>query len=116
MTASEVLRELLAPALAGWRFQFGRWTDSGSAERYAVLRPMGGPAVGLVRKPAFSLVLIGNKSDAAGTPEEKAQELIALLMDETGSLAFIEPGEPVYWATDDGRPVAELAISTIMNR
>lgn len=116
MSASEALRQLLTPALAGWRFQFGRWTDGGSTDRYAVLRPMGGPAAGLVRKPAFSLVLIGKKTDAAMTPEGKAQELIALLMNEVGSLAFIEPGEPVYWATDDGRPVAELAISTIMNR
>lgn len=116
MTTSEVLREILTPALAGWQFQFGRWKDDGSTKRYAVLRPMGGPAVSLVRKPAFSLVLIGNKSDAATAPEGKAQQLIALLTGETGSLPFIEPGEPVFWATDDGRPVAELTISTIMNR
>lgn len=116
MSASTALQQLLAPRLAGWRFQFGRWTDSGNTDRYAVLRPMGGSPVSLVRKPAFSLMLIGSATDPATGPEVKAQELIDLLKDESGSLAFIEPGEPVYWATDDGRPVAELAISTIMNR
>lgn len=116
MTASTALQQLLAPRLAGWRFQFGRWTDSAKTDRYAVLRPMGGSPVALVRRPSFSLMLIGSATDPATAPEAKAQELIDMLKDESGSLAFIQPGEPVYWATDDGRPVAELSISTIMNR
>lgn len=116
MSASTALRALLEPKLAGWRFQFGRWTDGAKTDRYAVLRPMGGPGVALVRRPAFSLMLIGNVTDPATGPEAKAQELIDLLKDDAGSLAFVEPAEPVYWATDDGRPVAEFAISTITNR
>lgn len=116
MSASSELRSLLTPKLAGWRFQFGRWIDGPKTDRFAVLRPMGGPRVGLVRRPAFSLMLIGSSTDPADGPEAKAQELIDLLKDESGSLAFVEPGEPVYWATDDGRPVAEIAISTITNR
>ena len=116
MSAATALEALLAPKLDGWRFQFGRWADKGSGDRYAVLRPMGGPRVGLVRRPAFSLMLIGSAQDPATGPDAKAQELIDLLKDATGSLAFIEPGEPVYWPTGDGRPVAELAISIITNR
>ncbi len=116
MSASSALRALLTPKLAGWRVQFGRWIDNGGSDRYAVLRPMGGPGVGLVRRPAFSLMLIGNATDPATGPEAKAHELIDLLKDDSGSLAFVEPAEPVYWATDDGRPVAEFAISTITNR
>lgn len=116
MTASESLKELLLPVLADWRFQFGRWTDAGKNFRYAVLRPAGGPPAGLVRKPAFTLVLIGTATDALTLTEAKAQEVIGRLLDESGSLVFAETGEPVYWSTDDGRPVAELAISTIINR
>lgn len=116
MNASTALQQLLTPQLIGWRFQFGRWMDGAKTDRYAVLRPVGGGAVGLVRRPAFTLILIGATADLATGPEAKAQELINVLKDESGSLAFIQPGEPVYWVTDDGRPVAELSISTIMER
>lgn len=116
MTASESLRQLLHPVLVGWRFQFGRWIDSGKSDRYAVLKPMGGPLAGLVRQPAFSLVLIGAGSDPVTAPESKAQDVIGKLLDESGSLVFAQPGEPIYWATDDGRPVAEITINTIINR
>lgn len=116
MTASESLKELLLPVLADWRFQFGRWTDAGKSFRYAVLRPAGGAPAGLVRKPAFTLVLIGTATDPRTASEAKAQEVINHLLTESGSLVFAETGEPVYWSTDDGRPVAELAINTIINR
>ena len=42
MTASTALQQLLAPRLAGLRFQFGRWTDSAKTDRYVVLRPIVG--------------------------------------------------------------------------
>lgn len=116
MSATEGLRQLLLPVLADWRFQFGRWTDAGNTLRYAVLRPVGGLPAGLVRQPAFTLVLIGTLKDPLTAAEAKAQEVIARLLDESGSLVFAETGEPVYWSTDDGRPVAELAINTIINR
>ena len=116
MTASDALKDLLQPVLADWRFQFGRWTDSGKTFRYAVLRPVGGPNAGLVRQPAFTLVLIGTATDPRTASEAKAQEVINHLLTESGSLVFAETGEPVYWSTDDGRPVAELAINTIINR
>ncbi|MFD2756388.1 phage tail termination protein [Comamonas terrae] len=116
MNPVQELRQLLLPVLGGWRFQFGRWTDGGKSDRYAVLRPMGGPGGSLVRRPAFSLMLIGSGIDAATVADDKAQEVIALLANESGSLVFAQPGEPVYWATDDGRAVAELPINTIINR
>ncbi|MBS3018541.1 hypothetical protein DJFAAGMI_01273 [Comamonas sp. PE63] len=116
MTASEALREILQPVLKDWRFQFGRWIDGGKAVRYAVLRPMGGPMAGLVRQPAFSLVLIGAAADPLSAAERKAEDVIQKLFAESGSLVFAQTGEPIYWATGDGRPVAEIAIHTIINR
>lgn len=115
MSTADELQALLSGTLAGWRFQFGRWTDGAKTDRYAVLRPMGGPKAELVRAPAFSLALIGNATDPTTGPNAKAQEVISLLTRNSGSLVFAQPGEPVYWATDDGRPVAEIAISTIIN-
>lgn len=116
MTASESLRQLLLPMFTGWRFQYGRWTDGVKTDRYAVLRPMGGSMAGLVRQPSFSLMLICPSIDGVTAPEIKAQEVINKLMTDSGSLAFVQPGEPIFWATDDGRPVAELTINTIINR
>lgn len=48
-------------------------------------------------------------------PETAAQAVIAAMTRGAGTLVFMETAEPVFWATDDGRPVAELAISTILN-
>ena len=116
MTASESLRQLLLPLFTGWRFQYGRWADGAKTDRYAVLRPMGGGMVGLVRQPSFSLLLICPSTDPVTAPDAKAQEVIDKLMNESGSLVFAQPGEPIYWAADDGRPVAELTINTIIHR
>ena len=31
----------------------------------------------------------------------------------SGALVLMQPAEPVFWATDDGRPASEIAISAI---
>ena len=115
MNASDALRAFLMPLLPGWRFQYGRWIDADKTDRYAVLRPMGGLPGSLVRRPQFTLQLIGGANDVQQLPETVAQTVIAAMNVSAGALVFMEPGEPVFWATDDGRPIAELAISTITN-
>lgn len=115
MSAADALRALLQPLLPGWRIQFGRWTDGNKTDRYCVIRPVGGLPVSLVRRPQFSLMFIGASTDAAQAGEAAAQTVINAMAAGSGELVFMQPAEPVYWATDDGRPVAELAVSTIVN-
>ena len=113
MSAADSLREFIEPFLPGWRIQFGRWVDGTKTDRYAVLRPMGGLPAELVRRPQFSLMLIGGLNDQASIPSERADAVIEAMREASGALVFIQPAEPVFWATDDGRPVFEIAISAI---
>lgn len=115
MSPSDALRAFLVPLLPGWRIQFGRWVDGTKTDRFAVIRPMGGLPAELIRQPQFTLMLIGGLADGATLPDTTAQAVIAAMLIGSGDLVFMQPAEPVYWATDDGRPVAELAISTIVN-
>lgn len=113
MTAADALRAFITPLLPGWRIQFGRWTDGGNGSRYAVIRPVGGMPASLVRRPQFTLLLIGKGTDDAQEPHRVANALIEAMRISSGDLVFMEPAEPVHWATDDGRPVSEFAVSTI---
>lgn len=112
---AESIKNLLAPVLAGWQFQFGQWRDPGGAVRSAVLRPAGGPSADLVRRPQFNLSLIGaDGGDALATAE--AAELVArTVRDSNGGLVYLSAGEPVHINTGDGRPVFQIALSAITN-
>ena len=113
MTATEALRAFLIPLLPGWRIQFGRWIDESKADRYAVIKPSGGMGGDLVRRPGYSLILIGGSGDIDQVPHQAAEQIIQASRVSSGELVYIQAGEPVHWATDDGRPVAEIAITTI---
>lgn len=123
MTHADALRRFFAAALgSGWEVQFGRWIDGDKPAgterpRYAVLRPAGGVDAGLVRRPQFTLALIGlGPNDNVLTGEGAARCVEAAQFageDEREDLAGIECGEPTFMATQDGRPVFEIAVSVI---
>lgn len=115
MSAADAIRDFLAPLLPGWRFQFGRWVDGGPASRYAVLKPTGGLPAALVREPQFHLLLIGAGDDAATVPADAAEVVIEAMRASSGALVYLQASEPAFWATHDGRPVSELAVSAITN-
>ena len=116
MTAADALKDFITPLLTGWRIQFGRWTDSTNpADRFAVIKPVGGGLATLVRRPQFTLILIGSKSDPAALPSMKADSIIEAMRVSNGGLVCMRAGEPVYSSTDDGRHMYELSISTITN-
>lgn len=113
MTTADALRLFIGPLLPGWRVQFGRWQDGSKADRYAVIRPVGGQPAELVRRPQFTLSLIGADGDEAGVPGDAADTVIEAMRVSSGTLVFLEPAEPVFVPTNDGRAVFEIAISAI---
>lgn len=113
MSASDAIRDFIAPLLPGWRVQFGRWVDGGGASRYAVLKPSGGLPAELVRRPEFTLTLIGRADDTAQVPHDAANAVIEAMRASSGAIVFMQAGEPAHFPTDDGRPVSEIAVSAI---
>ena len=115
MSAADSIRNFIAPLLPGWRIQFGRWRDDGGAYRYAILRPAGGLPAELVRRPAFTLTLVGAENEVVSVASAAADTVIEAMRASSGDLVFMQPAEPVFQATDDGRSVFEIAISAITN-
>lgn len=115
MSASDAIREFIAPLLPGWRIQFGRWTDGAKTDRFVVIKPAGGLPAELVRRPEFTLTLIGAEGDDAQVPDDAADAVIEAMRESAGSLVFLQAGEPAYFPTDDGRPISEIAVSAITN-
>lgn len=111
--AADAIRDVIAPLLPGWRMQFGRWEDAGRQVRHAVIRPAGGAAAELVRRPAFSLVLVGKDGEGTGPASAAADTLVQAMRATAGALVFLQPAEPVFLASDDGRAIFEIAISAI---
>jgi hypothetical protein len=115
MTAAVALRDFMEPLLPGWKLQLGRWQDSSKQDRFAVIKPSGGPSAALVRRPQFAVLLIGAEGDGANLPAERADAVIEAMRASSGSIVFMQPSEPTYWPTHDGRPVSEFAVSAITN-
>jgi hypothetical protein len=115
MTHAEAIRDFIAPLLPAhlWAVQFGRWHDDKSGKRYAVVRPAGGDGVELVRRPQFTLSFVGLNPQDAASVLDTVNEVIEAMRVSSGALVFMQPGEPVFLASDDGRPIFELAVSAI---
>lgn len=112
--ASTALRDFCAPLLPGWIWQLGRWVDDQPAgTRYGVIKPAGGGRAELVRRPQFTVTLIGAGEADIGVTAAAADTLIEAMRAGSGSLVFIQPAEPVFMPTSDGRPVFEIAVSAI---
>ncbi|WP_343632660.1 hypothetical protein [Roseateles sp.] len=114
MNAADALREFITPLLPGWRIQFGRWTDGNVADRYAVILPIGGLPAELVRRPLFTILLVGAKGEALSIASDAADGIVEATRASSGSLVLIQASEPIgpKFTTDD-RPMLEIPISTI---
>lgn len=113
MSTIDAVRDFVDQLLPGWRVQAFKWVDGSKADRYCVIKPAGGLPAELVRRPAFTLSLIGAENQAATEISAAADSIIEALRASSGSLVFMQPAEPVFSPTSDGRPVFEIAISAI---
>lgn len=116
--AADALRAVLQTAFpTGWVIQFGRWRDdpADQSKRYLVVRPVGGAAAEVVRRPLFNLAIITGAADASTIGDVAANTIIEAIQDWPGSetVAQLQAGEPALMGTDDQRTVFEMSISTI---
>jgi hypothetical protein len=116
MSAADVLRTFLTPLLPDFRIQFGRWMDDDDSQyRYCIVKPVGGLPLVLVREPQFTLTFIGAKNDSEVAVSDFVEDVIQAMKTGNGGAVFLQPAEPVFMATSDGRPVFDLAVSAIFN-
>ncbi len=114
MSASTSIRDFITPILgAGWVVQFGAWDDSDRSKSVAMIRPVGGARAELVRRPQFTLTLIGADGQSSADVETKANQIIEAMRASSGGLVLLQPGEPVFMPTADRRAVFEIAVSAI---
>lgn len=117
MHVDQAIRNFLAPLLPAWELQLGEWRElEGTPRRYGVLKPAGGIADSLVRRPGFTLSLIG--LDGGDLSEVKAAAYTVLEATRTttpAGLAYLQASEPSFMAAANRRPIYELALSAITN-
>ena len=115
MSPADSIYNRLRVILPGYRFQFGAWTDGAPGDRFAVVRPDGGPRPDGVRRPRYSVILIG-AIDQAATETAQDAEFVALDLrtNQSGAVALL-PSEPVFFSTAERRPVFEITVESIIN-
>lgn len=91
--------------------QAGAWRDG--TGRFCVVRPVSGAAAGLLRRPQFTVWLIGQKDDTFTAINTVANQIVEAMRAESGGLVYLEAGEPAFNATADGRQAFEIAVSAI---
>ena len=113
--AAEALRQFLAPLLPDYVLQYGAWVDGPAPKstRYAVIRPVGGPRAELLRRPQFTLTLIGMDGGDALELSEAADRVIEAMRTSAGDLVFLQPAEPVFIPTADRRAMLDIAVAAI---
>jgi hypothetical protein len=115
--AAEAIKPIAQAAVPSWAVQFGLWLDSGEkGGRYVVLRPIGGSGSGLVRRPMLSAMFVGAVGDAAAVVTSAVDAFQRGVRSDVGpALVYAEVSEPVVMQTADGRPVAEVVVSSILS-
>lgn len=101
----------------GWRVQMGAWRDGSKTARYCVIRLAGGVPVELVREPQFTVSMIGAEGESMSVPGAAADALIQAMRAAGADtlLVLLQPSEPSYFPTADGRHVFEFAVSATTN-
>lgn len=120
----EATKALLEKALgtADWLVQYGRWVPNGEpAQRYAVVRPVGGGSRTFVRNPILTVLFIGGEVDAPGVVRRAVEAFIELVIgvpnqpQKIPGLASMETSEPTFSQTADGRVTFETVITCTLS-
>ena len=102
------------PQCAGAEIQAMRWSDDRTTnKRYIVIKPVGGARAELVRRPQYTLFVIGEKGAGFVSPQDMANAIVQASRDYSGAIVDVQCGEPVYMPTEDDRAVFEIAVSAI---
>lgn len=114
MSAAEAIRDLIAPLMPGVVLSFGRIDGAPDPKkRYAVLKPAGGSSGDLVRRPLFTLDVLGMHGGDATETADLVETVVQGMRATAGGLVFIAPGEPNFTTSAEGRPVFTVAIAAI---
>jgi hypothetical protein len=118
MTPSEDLKNYLASTglSAGFRVQFGMYEADNPADKYLVIRPQNGGNAALIRYPYHSIILVGEVNSSRFALLSKANAIIEAMrsnVHSSGRTFNMQSSEPVFFQTDDKRPVFELSIEML---
>lgn len=116
MSHAEALRAAVAGVLTppGWIVSLGRINGAPlKATRYAVIRPAGGSSGDLIRRPLFTIDLMGADGGDAVATMDAAEALIVALRKPVDDLVFTAPGEPSFTTSVEGRPIVSIAVAAL---
>ncbi len=115
MSPAESIRDLIAPLLPpGFVLSFARIAGSPDPlKRYAVIKPAGGSNSDLVRRPLFTLDVLGLPNGDATQTAGIVEALVQRMRATAGGLVYLAPGEPSFTTSAEGRPVFTVAIAAI---
>ena len=116
MTASEALRDFIAPLATGWAVQLGKWLDGGPYHRAIVIRPAGGLSASLIREPLLTIMVIGGQRDTPTAVGAICETIgAAVRQSAPAGLVNCTMGEPSFFQTAEDRPAFEMAVSVILS-
>ncbi len=115
MTAiAERIAAAIRPALMAVVLSFGRVAGMPDpTKRYAVIRQAGGGSGDIVRRPLFTLDLMGLPNGDATQTAALAEAAIQRMREPVDGVVFLAPGEPSFTTTAEGRPLISIAIAAI---
>ena len=114
MSPAEHIRDLIAPLLSGFAFHYGRLEGAPDpTKRYAVLRPAGGSNGDLVRRPLFTLDVLGLPNGDQLETAAIVEAALLRMRASAGGLVYLAPGEPSFTTSAEKRPVFTVAIAAI---
>ncbi len=104
----------IRPLLPGVVLSMGRIHGAPEkTKRYAVLRQSGGSSGDLVRRPLFTLDVMGLPSGDFTQTAELVEKCIQRMREPVDGVVFLAPGEPSSTTSAEGRPLFSVAIAAI---